>query len=85
MGSEIFGTSIIKMDEYVVMAKVMRDSGMTTEEIDKDITLIDDCLQLLRSSSVLMSMRRTSKGYLRKNSGLSDIIEKRLEIELKKS
>lgn len=82
VGSIIFGTTEVRTDEYILLMKIGKDNGSSIEEADLDARFIDDCLQMLKVRSIHNSQRRTSKGFLRKNSDFSKMIESRLDILL---
>jgi hypothetical protein len=86
LGSEVFGTTQIKTDEYIMLAKVMVENGSPLEQADAEIHAIDDMLSMQKISSIINSRRFTSSGRIRKDSRLSDMISNRLDkllIELK--
>lgn len=79
LGSEMFGTHVVRADEYVLMAGVMRENGSTLEETALTIEALDDLLQIQRMSMIGMNFRRTQSGRLRKNSHMLDVIDQRMD------
>lgn len=79
LGSVTFKTTVIRADEYVLMANVMKENGDNNVEIFLQIQAIDDMLQLLRIQSLILNFSRTRGGKIRKNSTLSSLIEHRLD------
>lgn len=77
-GSATFGTSIIKTDEYVLLAQTMVENGQTVESAAKDIEMLDDLLAMQQYTIINAQMRRTSTGKLRKNSSILDMYENRV-------
>lgn len=77
-GSEIFGTEIVKTDEYILLAQVMVRNGETVEEAALSISAIDDMLSVLRASSLITARRFTPTGRIRKNSSVLDILDGRI-------
>lgn len=89
VGSDVFGTTIVKTNEYMLLAKVGVENGSNLEEAVADIELIDDCLAMRRMFAVYgysKSAMYTETGRLRKNSTYMDFISKRIDkaIENKK-
>lgn len=82
-GSVTFGTRIVKTDEYVLLAKVMKDDNMSVEETALHIEAIDDMLVLQRNRSMLNTMRRTPTGRIRKDSDFLSILDRRVGILVK--
>lgn len=78
-GSEVFGTSVVKTEDYVLMARVMRDNGSDLPTIAQDIELIDDLLAMSRMQSIIQVGRFTATGRIRKNASLQDMINTRLD------
>lgn len=78
-GSEIFNTNNIRTDEYVLLAKVITGNGSTPEEAVKDLELLDDLLALQKIELIINGQKYTSTGRLRRNSGLLDLMEGRIE------
>lgn len=79
VGSELFGTTVIRADEYVLLAQVMKENGSTPEQIVLDIEAIDDLLQLQRVRTLLVPLQFTRTGRLRKDYTFSSIVERRIE------
>jgi len=80
LGSITFKTTVIRTDEYLIMAKVMKDDGLTNKEAFLHISALDDMLSLLRIQTIIVGMSRTATGRLRKNSSFSSLIEHRIEL-----
>jgi len=78
-GSTTFGTSVIRTDEYIMMAKIMVKNGETVHEAAADIKMIDDCMSLMRTRSIIVSHQFTSTGRKRKDATLSSMIEARID------
>lgn len=79
LGSEVFGTTQIKTDEYVLLAKTIIENGSTVEHAALDISAIDDMLSMLRIECIVNSQRYTEKGKIRKNSSLLDMMSNRID------
>lgn len=75
LGSDTFGTTQIRTDEYIIMAEVMVENGQTIEAAAIQISAIDDMLSLQRMQSIIQQNRYTATGKIRKNSSLSDLID----------
>lgn len=80
-GSETFGTSVIKTDEYVLIAKTMMENEGSLEQTALEIEFLDDLLALQRMRPVVTSAinRYTASGRIRRDSDMSDLINKRLD------
>jgi len=78
-GSETFGTTNIKTDEYVLMAQVMKENGSTVQEIALDIECMDELLSIQKAQLIIAGQMRTKTGKLRKNSSMLDIMDGRLD------
>lgn len=82
LGSELFGTSVVKSEEYVLLAKTMATNGSSVQEIKKDIEFLDDCLTMSRMVSVIgraKTLTHTKNGNMRKKTALTDFINSRLD------
>jgi hypothetical protein len=79
LGSLIFNTTEIRSDEYVLMAKAMKENNVPISEIPLHIEAIDDMLCIQKVSSIINSRRFTKTGRLRKDISLSSFIENRIE------
>lgn len=77
-GSLTFGTTIIKTDEYVMLAKIMTESGQTVPQAALQLEALDNMLVLIRIKSMLNAMRITPKGRIRKDSDFLSLIDKRM-------
>ncbi len=78
-GSEVFGTNVIKTDEFVLMAKVMRENGSTDQQLMDDIELIDDLLSIHRMRSIGKVVMYTAGGKVRRDATTRGMIDKRLD------
>jgi hypothetical protein len=80
LGSVTFGTSNIRTDEYVMMAKVMVSNGETVEAAALTLSAWDDILGIIRIRAIILGQQFTAKGRLRKDSTLSALIDKRIDL-----
>lgn len=80
IGSIVFGTSVIKTDEYILGIKSIISLGISKEQAVKDLAAIDDMMAMQRIESVFNSQRFTSKGRIRKNSSFTEIISNRIDL-----
>jgi hypothetical protein len=78
-GSELLGTKVINVEEFVLMAKVMKADDHTPAETNLMIHAIDDMLSLQRMRSIMRAQRFTASGRLRKDSHMSDFISSRVD------
>jgi hypothetical protein len=78
-GSLMFGTDVIRTDEAVLLAKVMKDENHTPEETMLIIHAFDDMLAMQRMRSIIRSHRFTATGRIRKDSAFSDFISGRID------
>lgn len=78
-GSAIFGTSNVRTDEYVLLAKVSIDNGATIEQAALEIEAIDDMLGILKMQSLSNWQRFTKTGRKRKNAGLLHVLDGRID------
>jgi len=86
-GSETFGTSVMKTDEVILMAKCAIAEGLAKEEVMAYIECIDDMLSIARMAPIIVSQSRTATGRIRKNSSYMSMLERRVDTlvqELKK-
>lgn len=75
IGSETFGTSVMKTDEAFLFVKAARDNGADLEMAYEDMKMIDDILHLKRLHFVVHGHIKTTKaGHLRKGTSLYDAI-----------
>lgn len=75
IGSETFGTSIMKTDEVVLFVKAARENGADLATAVEDMHMIDDILHLKRLHLAVHGViKKTKAGYLRKGTGLYDAI-----------
>lgn len=81
-GSDIFGTSIINTEEYLLMAKTITEDGSSAERAILEIDCIDDMLNMQRMSSIYRTQRFTVTGKLRKNSSIQDFLNNRIGVLL---
>ena len=84
-GSPEFGTSVMRTDECILMAQVMRENGMTPEQSALDMECIDDLLAIQRMESIIRQQRFTKTGKLRKNASLEDLLSNRIDVLIKES
>lgn len=54
-GSEIFGTTVVRTDEYILLASVMVENGSSIPRADLDIMAIDDLLSMTDLKKVSLS------------------------------
>lgn len=78
-GSSLFGTSNVRTDEYVLIAKVCVDNGSTIEQAAIEIEAIDDMLGILKMQSLFNWQRFTPTGRRRKNSDLTYALDGRID------
>ncbi|MCA6367565.1 MAG: hypothetical protein IM618_11020 [Cytophagales bacterium] len=82
LGSEKYGTSVIKQDEYLLLAETIVDNGSDLKTCVADIEFIDDCLsmsRMIRTIGKAKSVMYTKNGNVRKNRSISDFISNRLD------
>ena len=79
LGSEIFGTTEIRTDEFLILAKCCRDNGETIEETALTIEAFDDLLSLRKVQSIIGASRTTAKGTFRKGSSFYDFMDRRID------
>ena len=78
LGSITFDTSEIRTDEAVIFVKTFRDNGDNLEESLLQLHYFDDIICLMKTQ--IIGSRRTAKGTLRKNTSLTDYINKRTDM-----
>ena len=78
-GSLTFGTTIIKTNEYVDLAKIAVKNGSSVTIAALEIEALDDLLVLIRQRSMLNAMRKTATGRIRKNSDFLSLVDKRVD------
>lgn len=79
-GSDIFDTDVIRTDEYVLMAQVKLESGITTQQAALEIDALDDMLSMQRMRPIITKMQYTSTGKLRKDAMFSRLLSNRLDL-----
>lgn len=79
-GSDLFGTSVMKTDEYITMAQVMVENGSSIEQAAVELDALDDMLNLQRMRLIIIKNARTEKGRMRRDATLMDMIERRLDV-----
>ena len=79
-GSELFGTQVMKADEYVMMAEVMVQNGSSMEQAALELEALDDMLQMQQMRLVILKNARTEKGRMRRDAMLMDFIDRRLDV-----
>lgn len=81
-GSDVFGTQIVKTDEYVMIAEIITYKGRSTSDAMLMIDCIDDLLQMRRMRLIIAGQRTTKTGKFRKDSSITDFFYKRLSVLL---
>jgi hypothetical protein len=79
LGSATFGTTQVKTDEYVMLAKTIVENGSSLEQADIEIRAIDDMLSMQQINPIIQANRFTPTGRIRKNNNLSDMISLRID------
>ena len=82
LGCEKYGTSVIKKEEYLLLAETIVENGADIKTCMSDIELIDDCLamsRMIRTVGKTKSVIYTKNGNLRKNRAFSDFLNSRLD------
>lgn len=75
IGSQIFGTSIMKTDEAFLFVKAATQAGSDLKTAYDDMKMIDDILHLKHLHFVVHgSIKKTKAGNLRKGTSLYDAI-----------
>jgi hypothetical protein len=75
IGSETFGTSVMKTDEAFLFVKAATENGVDLETAYDDMKMIDDILHMKRLHMVVHGeIKKTKAGYLRKGTFLYDAI-----------
>ncbi len=75
IGSETFGTSVMKTDEAFLFVKAATEAGADLETAYDDMKMIDDILYLKKLHFVVHGEIKTTKaGHLRKGTSLYDAI-----------
>lgn len=75
IGSQTFGTSVMKTDEVFLFVKAATENGTDLETAYEDMKMIDDILHLKRLHLALYGqIKKTASGRLRKGSQLYDAI-----------
>ena len=82
LGSQTFGTSTIRTDEYVMLAKIKVQDNIPTNEIRLEMELLDDLLSIQRIQSIARAKSYTATGRQRKNASLTEMINTRLNQHL---
>lgn len=82
IGSETFGTSVMKTDEAFLFVKAATENGVDLETAYDDMKMIDDILHLTRLHLVVHGqIKKTKSGHMRKGTtlydGISDVIGSR--------
>lgn len=78
-GSETFGTSVMKTDEVLLMAKCAISEGIPKEEVMAHIECMDDMLSIGRMAPIIVSQAKTATGRIRKNSSYMSMLERRID------
>lgn len=79
-GSEIFDTDVIRTDEYILLAQIKIESGITTQQAALEIDALDDMLSMQRMRPIITKMQYTSTGKLRKDAKFSQLLSNRLDL-----
>jgi hypothetical protein len=75
-----FNLSQIKDEEATLLAESMFESGRDVETVLQDIRCIDALLAMEKQYILCQGVvRKTARGYYRKNSGISDDFERIIE------
>lgn len=75
IGSETFGTSVMKTDEVFLFVKAATENGADIEMAYDDMKMIDDILHLQRLHLVVHGeIKKTKTGHMRKGPSLYDAI-----------
>ncbi len=83
LGSETFGTSTVRTDEYILLAIAMKENGQTdASEIAKDIEMIDDMLSMARIACLSKAISKTKSGIFRKDVQYSAFLENRIQARI---
>ena len=80
LGSETFGTTNVRTDEFVLFAQVIVANGGTVEQADLEIKAIDDMLSLQKIENIINNQKFTKTGKLRKNQSMLDFMDGRLNL-----
>ena len=75
-GSITFGTGVINTEEYLIMAKVMKENGSSVEQIALEIEAMDEMMQMYKVR--LIPSMRTAKGTLRKSALFQTFLDDRV-------
>lgn len=87
LGCEKYGTTVIKKDEYLLLADTIVEKGTELKTCVADIEFIDDCLamsRMIRTVGKTKSVMYTKNGNLRKNRAFSDFLNSRLDAMISK-
>jgi len=83
LGSEMFGTTQIKTDEYILLAQTIVANGGTVKQAAIEINSIDEMLSIQRIAIIVQTHRFTATGRVRKNASLADMLSSRIDQQLK--
>lgn len=73
IGSETFGTAVMKTDEAFLFVKAATEAGSDLETAYDDMKMIDDMLHFKRLHLAVHGQIKTTKaGYFRKGTSLYD-------------
>jgi len=76
LGSEIFGTQVVRADEALLLVQTATENGATLETAYDDMKMIDDLFLVQRYFfATLGETNRTATGRIRKNSNLSHALD----------
>jgi hypothetical protein len=76
VGSSVFGTDIVKTNEYIMFAENMQEKNVSVPVIAARITAIDRMLLMQRNKSLNSMNMFTKTGRKRKDTGLFFLIDK---------
>lgn len=78
LGSDIFGTTQIRTDEYILLAQIKVENGTSVAAAAAEISAVDDMLRMQRIGCIIQKHRFTATGKIRKNASLLDLIDNRV-------
>lgn len=79
IGSDDYGTSVMRTDECELMAQTMLANGSAPEQAALELEALDDMLSVMRMRAVVHSQRLTAKGRVRKDATIQHMISSRLD------
>lgn len=81
-GSDVFGTSVMKTEECVILVQAMNKNGSDKEQILADMELIDDLLSIQKMRVISRVVMFTKGGKIRKDFTMQGMIDNRLNLYL---